>query len=91
MVTATVPAGLKVTAAAENAYNKQTRSLRWRITTVRPGDNVRLRFRAETLREGDQPINVTARSERVASDPVTHTTAVISRPNFIVTFSSGED
>ncbi|MEX0818097.1 MAG: hypothetical protein WD070_00845, partial [Pirellulaceae bacterium] len=80
-----VPTGLEVTAVAENAYDKETRTLRWRITKVRPSDVVRLPFRAETTAAGDQTLKVVAQCERIEDASATHTTTVISRPNLIIT------
>jgi len=91
LVTAKVPAGLEITSAAQNAYDEETRTLRWRITAVRPSDDVALRFRAETIDAGNQTLTVTARSERIPDATATHTTTVISRPNLIVTVINGQE
>ena len=80
-----VPPGLQVTAAAENAYQEETRTLRWRITGVRPSDVVRLPFRAETTAAGYQTLQVVAQCKQIEDATATHTVSVISRPNLIVT------
>ena len=91
LVTAKVPAGLEITSAAENAYDEESRTLRWRITKVRPNDDVPLRFRAETIDAGNQTLSIVARSERIPEAVATHTTTVISRPNLIVTVVNDQE
>jgi len=91
MVVVNVPTGLQVTAAAENAYDAATRTLRWRITKVRPNDVVRLPFRAETIAAGEQTLKVVAQSKQVKDATTTLTTAVISRSNLIVTIVNDQE
>lgn len=91
LVVVNVPAGLEVTAAAENAYDEATRTLRWRITKVRPSDVVRLPFRAETTAAGDQTLRVVAQCKQTADATATHTTSVISRSNLIVTVVNDQE
>lgn len=91
LVTVKVPAGLEITSAAQHAYNEEQRTLRWRITTVRPTDNVRLKFRAETIADGDQTISIVAACEKIANATAEHTTSVLSRPNLIVTVVNGQE
>jgi hypothetical protein len=91
MVSVRVPEGLEITAAAENAYHARTRTLRWRLTKVRPSDVVRLPFRAETVTEGDQTLRIVAQSAQIPEATTTHTTTVISRPNLSVTVLNEEE
>ena len=91
LVTAKVPAGLEITSAAANAYDEQSRTLRWQITKVRPSDDVALRFRAETVDAGDQTFRVIAKSAQIAEAAAKHTTSVISRPNLIVTVVNSQE
>ncbi len=91
MVVAKVPAGLQVTAAAENSYDHETRTLRWRITQVRPGDVVRLPFRAEGTAAGDQTLQIVAECEKIDDATTTHTISVISRPNLVVTVLNDQE
>ncbi len=91
MVVVKIPAGLEVTAAAQNSYDKATRTLRWRITKVRPTDVVRLPFRAETVTAGEQTLSVLAESNKIEDATTTHTTAVISRSNLIVTVVNDQE
>jgi uncharacterized repeat protein (TIGR01451 family) len=93
IVTIQIPEGLEITSAADNAWDEENRSLKWRITTVRPGDEVALRFQAETNTEGSQTITVTAEADYEYIEPATttHTTRVISRPNPIVTVVNDQE
>lgn len=91
LVVVNIPAGLQVTAAAENAYDAATRTLRWRITRVRPADVVRLPFRAETTAAGEQTVKVVAQCKNLDDVTATHTTEVISRSNLIVTVVNDQE
>lgn len=91
LVTVTIPTGLEITSAPQNGYNEEKRTLRWRITNVRPGIAVPLRFRAEMVEAGNQILNIDAKAEQIASANGTHTTAVISRPNLIVTVVNSQE
>jgi hypothetical protein len=91
LVTVKIPEGLEVTDALENAYHEETRRLRWRITGIDPTAVVRLKFRAETIADGEQTLTVVAESEHIASASTTHTTTVISRANPIVTVMSDQE
>ncbi len=91
MVTVHIPEGLEITNAPEHGYNEEARTLRWRITTVRPSDVVPLRFRAETALDGDQVVEVDVRAERVTAASATHITTVLSRPNLIVTVLNSQE
>lgn len=91
MVVVKIPAGLEVTATTEKAYDHETRTLRWRITKVRPSDVVRLPFRAETIADGDQTLEVVATCERIEDATAKLTTKVISRPNFVVTVLNDQE
>jgi len=88
-----IPDGLEITSAAENAWDEETRSLYWRITTIRPSDEVVLSFQAETNAEGPQTLTVTAEAEYefIEAATATHTTKVISRPNPIVTVLNDQE
>jgi uncharacterized repeat protein (TIGR01451 family) len=91
MVVAKIPAGLEVTMADETAYDKATRTLRWRITKIRPTDVVRLPFRAETIQAGEQTLKVVVRSEQIKDATAAHTTRVISRSNLVVTVVNDQE
>ncbi len=91
LVVVKIPAGMEVTAAAEHSYDKSTRSLRWRITKLRPSDVVKLPFKAETTVAGDQTLKVVAQCERIDDATATHTTSVISRSNLIVTVVNDQE
>lgn len=91
LVAVKVPLGLEVTSVTENAYDKETRTLRWRITKVRPSDVVKLPFRAETTAAGDQTLEVVAQCERIEDATATHTTTVISRPNLVITIVNDQE
>lgn len=91
LVTVKIPAGLEITSAADRAYNRESRTLRWQITTVRPTDRVRLRFRAETIADGDQTLFASADCAAIPSAAAQHTTSVLSRPNLIVTVVNGQE
>jgi hypothetical protein len=91
LVTVTVPAGLEVTEATKDAYHEETRTLRWRITGIRPSGSVRLQFRTETAAEGEQALSVVASSEKIGAVTASHTTTVISRPNPVVTVMNDQE
>ena len=91
MIVVKIPSGLQVTAAAENSYDEGTRTLRWRITQVRPSDVVKLPFRAETTAAGEQTLRVVAQCKQIEDATATHTTTVISRPNLIVTVVNDQE
>jgi uncharacterized repeat protein (TIGR01451 family) len=91
MVTVKLPEGLDVTQAAENAYDRDARTLRWLITKVNPGATVSIKFRAEPTAEGQQTMDVIAKSERIAESVTSHITNVISRPNPVVTIMNDQE
>jgi hypothetical protein len=85
LVSIKIPKGLEVTSATQNAYREETRTLRWRITRVRPTDVVKLQFYAETVQDGPQTLDILAQADGIDTATSQHTTTVISRPNPIVT------
>jgi uncharacterized repeat protein (TIGR01451 family) len=91
MVVVKIPTGLEVTATTQDAYDRETRTLRWRITKVRPSDVVRLPFRAETIAAGNQTLEVVVKAERIEDATAKLTTNVISRSNFVVTVLSDQE
>lgn len=92
-VTIAIPAGLEITSAADNAWDGETRSLRWRITSIDPADVVSVSFQAETNADGPQTLSATVKAdyEFIETATATHTTKVISRPNLIVTVLNNQE
>lgn len=85
LVTAQIPEGIEITDAVENAYREDTRTLRWRVSSVEARGTIPIRFRAEGLEAGDSTIDIKAQSRGIDEVKLSHTTRVISRSNLVVT------